>query len=81
MDDRIYKVCGTGVEDEEHFLTTCSAYNDIRSECLQSIGLNSDSPRLCNIMVGKGDNKEIGAAVRYIKRAMTRRERILEYTG
>merc|ERR1719469_278999 len=38
-DERICKVCGTGIEDELHFLITCPAYKEIRENCLRKIDI------------------------------------------
>ena len=78
--DRICQVCGTGTEDENHFLNVCSTYNDIRSETKISIGIEDDVKNKV-IMFGVGNSKQITDVIKYIKRAMARRKRILEFIG
>ena len=81
ISDRICKICWRDVEDEIHFLMECKTYTDIRRECLEELKMKKDDARLEEIMFGKGNKMEINSAIRYIKRAMTRRWRILELMG
>ena len=78
---RICNMCNDGVEDEEHFLNTCQAFEDIRRECKIELRVTQDNKNFKNIMFGKGTNKETTSVIKYIKRAMAKRERIQKLIG
>ena len=59
----------------------CETYIDIRRECLEEMNIKEDDERLEEIMFGKGSKTEIKSVIRYIRRAMARRWRILELIG
>ena len=80
--DRDVRKCWFGcdeVEDEEHFLMKCKMYDDLRSESIQFIGAEIFQKRGREIMLGKGSEKEIKQAFKYIKMASARRRRIMGY--
>ena len=81
ISDRICKTCWGDLEDEIHNLMECKTYTDIRRECLEELNMKKDDARLEEIMFGKGSKIEIKSAIRYIRRAMARRWRILELIG
>ena len=73
---RICKVCMSETEDEEHFLNRCKAYEDIRKYLFTE--RSEGDGKITNILFGIGKEDEINRAIRYIRRAMARRNRILE---
>ena len=76
---RICKVCMRETEDEEHFLNRCKAYEDIRKDLFTE--RSEGDGKITNILFGIGKEDEINRAIRYIRRAMARRNRILEMTN
>ena len=75
---RICKICTETTEDEEHFLRHCTAYNDIREEFVKEIGGEDNDDRITKILFGVGKIDNLNKAIRYIRRAMARRNRILK---
>ena len=68
---RLCRLCHTGVEDEEHFVCTCSAYQSIRE---QYPSLFSTQPTLRQIMT-TSDQRLLGRVILEFQR---RREQLLE---
>ena len=62
-------------ENEEHFLKYCIAYKYIRKDFTQEIEENDEALNIIEILF---DN--INKAIRYIRRATARRNRILKMT-
>ena len=81
LERRICYMCGVEVEDELHFLMRCVAYEDIRKECLDDIGRKQDDPEVEEIMFGNGSGKEIKEVIRFVKRANSRRTRVMKLLG
>ena len=79
IEDRICKICNDGIEDEEHFLHTCTAYIDLRKECTKNLNTLGNIDNIKKIMFGGGNEEQNRIVIRYIRRAMARRWRILEY--
>merc|ERR1711994_104095 len=80
--DREARKCWFGcgeVEDEEHFVMKCMMYDDLRSDSMESIGIEIFQKRGREIMLGKGSKEELKQAFKYIKRVSARRRRILGY--
>ena len=75
---RICKVCMEETETEEHFLNRCIAYEDIRKELIRDLDKEEGDEKISEILFGVGKEDEINKAIRYIRRAMARRNRILE---
>ena len=76
---RICRVCKTETENEEHFLMGCSAYENIRKETIQEMYReNEEEETIKKIFFGIGKEDEIKKVIRYIRRAMSKRRRILE---
>lgn len=77
---RICEICFREAESEEHFLKRCIAYDDIRKDFLTELNKEEDDETIGNILFGVGKEKEINKAIRYIRRAMAKRKRILDMT-
>ena len=75
---RICKVCMEETETEEHFLKRCIAYDDIRKDLIIDLNKEEGDEKIAEILFGVGKEEEINKAIRYIRRAMARRNRILE---
>ena len=61
---RLCRLCHTGVEDEEHFVCTCPAYQSIRE---QYPGLFSTQPSLRQIMA-TSDQRLLGRVILELQR-------------
>ena len=77
---RICKLCMEETENEEHFLKYCIAYKDIRKDFTQEIEKNDEALNIIEILFGVGKIDNINKAIRYIRRATARRNRILKMT-
>ena len=75
---RICKICKKDIENEEHFLHDCIAYDSIRKDLMIELNKKEMDKKAKEILFGKGTDKEIEKAIRYIRRAMAKRNRILE---
>ena len=75
---RICKICMEETETEEHFLKICKAYDDIRKDLIIDLDIEKGDEKIDEILFGVGKEDEINKAIRYIRRAMARRNRILE---
>ena len=75
---RICKICMTETESEEHFLKYCVAYKDIRQEFMNGLENKEDEENNTKILFGVGKIEDIDKGIRYIRRAMARRYRILK---
>ena len=60
-----------------HFLYRCTAYQDIREEFYRATTLDENDPKVKNVLFGCGSKVEVSEAVRYIRRAMARRARMV----
>ena len=50
--ERICKLCAEEIEDEEHFLCKCTAYNSIRKEFLEELDMDEyDDADILKIML------------------------------
>ena len=49
---RVCRLCNLGVEDEEHFLNVCKAYEDIREECIKENIFNLNNEEIKIVMFG-----------------------------
>ena len=67
-----------GTETGEHFLKRCIAYDDIRKDLIIDLNKEEGDEKIAEILFGVGKEEEINKAIRYIRRAMARRNRILE---
>lgn len=79
VEHRICRLCNSAVEDEEHFLNECKIYEDIRNECIKEFAINKTDEDINNIMFGKVSDIELTHVIRFIRRAMARRHRILRF--
>ena len=68
----------TETESEEHFLKYCVAYKDIRQEFMNGLENKEDEENNTKILFGVGKIEDIDKGIRYIRRAMARRYRILK---
>ena len=75
---RICRVCKTEAESEEHFLMRCTAYEEIRKELIPEFDKEKEDATVRKIFFGIGKEEEINREVRYIRRAMAKRRRILD---
>ena len=75
---RICRICMNETENEEHFLQRCTAYEDIRKDLVIDLDRCEGDEEISKILFGIGSNDEINKAIRYIRRAMAKRNRILE---
>ena len=75
---RICKICMEETETEEHFLKICKAYDDIRKDLIIDLDIDEGDEKIAELLFGVGKEDEINKAIRYIRRAMARRNRILE---
>ena len=75
---RICQVCMEGTENEEHFLFHCKAYSKIREDLALDTELLRRKDKTRNMLFGVGTANEINEAIRFVRRAMARRNRILE---
>ena len=78
---RTCKICMRETENEEHFLRYCPAYKDIREEFMNEVkddGQDEQDDKITKILFGVGKIEEINKSIRFIRRAMARRNRILK---
>ena len=75
---RLCKLCMYETENEEHFLMRCTAYDNIRNDLVLDLKNQVGDEELNKILFGKGRDQEVDKAIRYIRRAMAKRNRILE---
>ena len=75
---RICKLCKDGVENEEHFLFECQTYKNIRKDFLAEVNRNKLDDELKESLFGKGSTERINKTIRFIRRAVAKRNRILE---
>ena len=68
-------------EEEAHFLLDCWIYNDIREVMIAEVGKKEFEQRGLALMMGKCNSTDTIAAIKYIKRAIARRSRILNLKG
>ena len=71
-------ICMEDTENEEHFLHHCIAYKDIREDFIEEIENKNKAQDITKILFGAGKLIDINKAIRYIRRAMARRNRILK---
>jgi hypothetical protein len=97
VEDRICWCCGQEVEDEQHFLLSCSLYKEEREQMVQGIagvtegrlrlkGLMERQPRLVmKLLIGEGPafmKEEVSSCVQgFLKSAMLRRMEFLRDAG
>ena len=77
---RICKICYRETESEEHFLKRCIAYDNIRKEFDTDLNKEEGDDKTGKILFGVGKEQDINKAIRYIRRAMAKRNRILDMT-
>ena len=75
---RTCKICMRETENEEHFLIKCPAYNDIREDFMKEVKDEEQEDETTKLLFGIGKTEKINKAIRYIRRAMARRNRILK---
>ena len=68
-------------EDEAHFLLDCWLYSNIREDMIAEVGKEEFKQRGLAMMMGKGNSAETIAAIKFIKRAIAKRSRMLELRG
>ena len=69
------------IENEEHFLNICTTYKDIREDFIQDLEKDDTLLDILKTLFGASKFKNIyniNKAIRYIRRAMARRNSILE---
>ena len=67
------------VEDEKHFLMECWLYEELRKEVMTELKGEEEREISLERLLGNGSKEDIERVVVYIKRALAKRRRILEY--
>jgi hypothetical protein len=78
--ERVCRVCGKEVEDEDHFLRRCAGYVKERKECEEEMkrNMNWTEENLEKAWWGESKIKKVNSALtRYVKRVVAKRDRIL----
>ena len=85
-EERTCRVCGEGIEDERHFLRVCTGYSTLRKEAEEELrgkmdwkdGVDREDQWEEVFRGGGGNIGMIEVVMRYIKRAVAHRDRVLE---
>ena len=75
-DQRVCKLCRTGIEDEFHVLGECGAYRDIREQWRHTIAVPNTytGGQLVKELLICDNPRKCRAAGKYLRRVMERRE-------